>query len=145
MGFKRVEKNRRSPDAISPEGTGQSVARHGSAGKDFKQIESRRACPELVERGRHNGEFSRRLFCPCHRTSHAKCPSAGNSKHFTDATQICYLIAYVLIAIIKTELQRDASLHTCLQILSVFIFEKTQIHAPCSKLSQPTRTATLTS
>src|SRR5450631_926512 len=42
MGFKRVEKNRRSPDAISPEGTGQSVARHGSAGKHFKQIESRR-------------------------------------------------------------------------------------------------------
>src|SRR5450631_2976776 len=42
MGFKRVEKNRRSPDAISPKGTGQSVARHGSAGKHFKQIESRR-------------------------------------------------------------------------------------------------------
>jgi hypothetical protein len=31
-GFKGLEKNRRSPDAISPEGTGQSVARHGSAG-----------------------------------------------------------------------------------------------------------------
>jgi hypothetical protein len=31
-GFKGVEKNRKSPDAISPEGTGQSVARHGSAG-----------------------------------------------------------------------------------------------------------------
>jgi hypothetical protein len=31
-GFKGVEKNRRSPDAIGPEGTGQSVARHGSAG-----------------------------------------------------------------------------------------------------------------
>src|ERR1700733_11295614 len=42
MGFKGVEKSRRSPDAISPEGTGQSVARHGSAGKDFTQIESRR-------------------------------------------------------------------------------------------------------
>ena len=42
MGFKRVEKNRKSSDAISPEGTGQSVALHGSAGKDFKQIESRR-------------------------------------------------------------------------------------------------------
>src|SRR5450631_101785 len=37
MGFKRVEKNRRSPDAISPEGTGQSVARHGSAGKHFSK------------------------------------------------------------------------------------------------------------
>ena len=27
-------------------------------------------------------------FSPCHRTSHAKCPSAGNAKQFTDATQI---------------------------------------------------------
>ena len=42
MGFKGVGKNRRSPDTISPEGTGQSVARHGSAGKGFTQIESRR-------------------------------------------------------------------------------------------------------
>lgn len=66
-------------------------------------------------------------FSPCHRTSHAKCPSAGNSKQFTDATQICCLIAYVLIAIIKKELQLDASLYTCLQILSVSVFEKTQI------------------
>ena len=91
-------------------------------------------------------EFSRRLFSPCHRTSHAKRPSAGNSKQFTDATQICYLIAYVLIAMIKKELQRDASLHTCLQILSVFIFEKTQISCDLQQIiSNPTRTAMLTS
>jgi hypothetical protein len=32
LGFKGVEKNRRSSDVINPEGTGQSVARHGSAG-----------------------------------------------------------------------------------------------------------------
>jgi hypothetical protein len=37
-----AEKNRKSPDALSPEGTGQSVARHGSAGYSFTQIESRR-------------------------------------------------------------------------------------------------------
>jgi hypothetical protein len=84
-------------------------------------------------------EFSRRLFSPCHRTSHAKCPSAGNSKQFTDAitvelclslssenpvkTQIRYAIAtYVLIAILKKELQLNVSLSTCLQILSVLIF-----------------------
>jgi hypothetical protein len=73
-------------------------------------------------------------------------PPAGNSKQFTDATQICYLIAYVLIAIIKKELQRDASLHTCRQILSVFIFEKTQISCDLHQIiSNPTRTATLTS
>jgi hypothetical protein len=33
----------------------------------------------------------------------------------------------VLIAIVKKELQLDASLYTCLQILSVSVFEKTEI------------------
>ena len=85
-----------------------------------------------------------RAFSPCHGKSHAKCPSAGNSKQFTDATtvelclslssesavktQIWYAIAtYILIAIIWKAHQLDAALYTCLQILSVSIFEKTQI------------------
>jgi hypothetical protein len=34
---------------------------------------------------------------------------------------------YVLIAIVNKELQLDASLYTCLQILSVSAFEKTEI------------------
>jgi hypothetical protein len=34
---------------------------------------------------------------------------------------------YVLIAIVKKELQLDASLYACLQILSVSVFAKTQI------------------
>jgi hypothetical protein len=34
---------------------------------------------------------------------------------------------YVLIAIVKKELQHNASLYTCLQILSVSVFEKTQL------------------
>jgi len=140
MGFKRVERNCRSPDAISPEGTGQSVARHGSAGKHFKQIESRRD----DTMGSSHADSSAPAIA--HPTSHAKRPSAGNSKQFTDATQFCYLIAYVLIAIIKKELQRDASLHTCPQILSVFIFEKTQISCDLQQIiSNPTRTTTLTS
>ena len=43
-------------------------------------------------------------------------------------TQIwCAVATYVLIAIVKKELQLDASLYTCLQILSVSIFEKTEI------------------
>jgi hypothetical protein len=33
----------------------------------------------------------------------------------------------VLIAIVKKELHLDASLYTCLQILSVSVFEKTHI------------------
>jgi hypothetical protein len=43
-------------------------------------------------------------------------------------TQIwCAIATYVLIAIIKKELKLDASLYTCLQILSVSVFEKTEI------------------
>jgi len=43
-------------------------------------------------------------------------------------TQIwCAVATYVLIAIVKKELQLDASLYTCLQILSVSVFEKTEV------------------
>jgi hypothetical protein len=43
-------------------------------------------------------------------------------------TQIwCAVSTYVLIAIVKKELQLDTSLYTLLQILSVSIFEKTQL------------------
>ena len=45
-------------------------------------------------------------------------------------TQIwCAVSTYVLIAIVRKELHLDASLYTCLQILSVSIFEKTQLLA----------------
>ena len=39
----------------------------------------------------------------------------------------CAVSTYVLIAIVKKELHLDASLYTLLQILSVSVFEKTQI------------------
>ncbi len=56
-------------------------------------------------------------------------------------TQIwCAVSTYVLIAIIKKELHLDASLYTCLQILSVSIFEKTQL----SCALQPDRSQTVT-
>jgi hypothetical protein len=37
------------------------------------------------------------------------------------------VVTYALIAIVKKELQLNASIYTCLQILSVSAFEKTQI------------------
>ena len=46
-------------------------------------------------------------------------------------TQIwCAISTYVLIAIVKKELQLDASLYTLLQILSVSVFEKTEMTLP---------------
>jgi IS4 transposase len=49
----------------------------------------------------------------------------GTSENAVKTQIWCAVATCVLIAIVKTELQLDASLYTCLQILSVSIFEKT--------------------
>src|SRR6476659_4430561 len=51
----------------------------------------------------------------------------GTSENAVKTQIWCAVATYVLIAIVKKELQLDASLYTCLQILSVSIFEKTEI------------------
>lgn len=55
-------------------------------------------------------------------------------KHFLGTTENavktqiwCAICSYVLIAIVKKELHVSASLYTCLQILSVSVFEKAQL------------------
>jgi len=51
----------------------------------------------------------------------------GNSENVVKTQVWCAVATYVLIAIVKKELQLDASLYTCLQILSVSVFEKTEL------------------
>lgn len=51
----------------------------------------------------------------------------GNSENAVKTQVWCAVATYVLIAIVKKELQLEASLYTCLQILSVSAFEKTQL------------------
>ena len=51
----------------------------------------------------------------------------GNSENAVKTQVWCAVATYVLIAIVKKELQLDASLYTCLQILSVSAFEKTEL------------------
>ncbi len=48
----------------------------------------------------------------------------GNSENAVKTQVWCAVATYVLIAIVKKELQLDASLYTLLQIISVTIFEK---------------------
>jgi hypothetical protein len=50
---------------------------------------------------------------------------------------------YVLIAIVKKELQLDASLYTCLQILSVSVFEETQLSCALQPNDSQTKPAHL--
>ena len=51
----------------------------------------------------------------------------GTSENAVKTQIWCAVSTYVLIAIVKKELHLNASLYTLLQILSVSIFEKTQI------------------
>lgn len=51
----------------------------------------------------------------------------GNSENAVKTQIWCAVSTYVLIAIIKKELQINTSLYTLLQILSVSVFEKTEI------------------
>jgi len=59
----------------------------------------------------------------------------GTSENAVKTQIWCAVSTYVLVAIVKKELQLDASLYTCLQILSVSVFEKTEI----SRALQPDR------
>ena len=51
----------------------------------------------------------------------------GTSENAVKTQIWCAVATYVLIAIVKKDLQLDASLYTCLQILSVSVFEKTEL------------------
>ena len=51
----------------------------------------------------------------------------GTSENAVKTQIWCAVATYVLIAIVKRQLQLDASLYTCLQILSVSVFEKTEV------------------
>ncbi len=51
----------------------------------------------------------------------------GNSENAVKTQIWCAVATYVLIAIVKKELQIDASRYTLLQILSVSVFEKNQL------------------
>ncbi len=51
----------------------------------------------------------------------------GSSENAVKTQIWCAIATYVLIVIVKKELQLKTSLYTCLQILSVSVFEKTQI------------------
>lgn len=59
----------------------------------------------------------------------------GTSENAVKTQIWCAVSTFVLIAIVKKELRLDASPYTCLQILSVSVFEKAEV----SCALQPTR------
>ena len=70
----------------------------------------------------------------------------GTSENVVKTQIWCAVSTSVLIAIVKKELHLDASLYTCLQILSVSVFEKTQLSYALQPVSpQPLRRPSITS
>jgi len=68
----------------------------------------------------------------------------GTSENAVKTQVWCAIATYVLIAIVKKELQLESSLYTCLQILSVSVFEKNHISCalqPGALQNQPTPTS----
>jgi len=61
----------------------------------------------------------------------------GNSENAVKTQVWCAVATYVLIAIVKKELQLDASLYTLLQILSVSIFEKMPLQQALTENALP--------
>ena len=61
----------------------------------------------------------------------------GNSENAVKTQVWCAVSTYVLIAIVKKELQLDASLYTLLQILSVNIFEKMPLQQALTENAPP--------
>ena len=51
----------------------------------------------------------------------------GTSENAVKTQIWCAVATYVLIAIVKEELHLEASRYTCLQVLSVSVFEKTPL------------------
>ena len=63
----------------------------------------------------------------------------GNSENAVKTQVLCAVASYVLIAIVRKVLQTDASMYTCLQILSMSAFEKTKPSCASQAMSpQPT-------
>jgi transposase len=65
----------------------------------------------------------------------------GTSENAVKTQIWCAVSTYVLIAIIKKELQLNASLYTLLQILSVSVFEKSQLLCALQPGEQPIETS----
>ena len=62
----------------------------------------------------------------------------GTSENAVKTQIWCAVATYVLVAIVKKELRLDVSLYTCLQILSLTLFEKIHVSQALSRCQSET-------
>ena len=97
------------------------------SGKTLVFLTNNTALPALTITALYKGRWQVELFFKWIKQHLRIKRFLGTSENAVKTQIWCAVATYVLIAIVKKELQLDASLYTCLQILSVSIFEKTEI------------------
>jgi hypothetical protein len=97
------------------------------SGKTLVFLTNNTALPALTITALYKGRWQVELFFKWIKQHLRIKRFLGTSENAVKTQIWCAVATYVLIAIVKKELQLNASLYTCLQILSVSIFEKTEI------------------
>ena len=97
------------------------------SGKTLVFLTNHMALPALTITALYKGRWQVELFFKWIKQHLRIKHFMGNSENAVKTQVWCAVATYVLIAIVRKELQLDASLYTCLQILSVSVFEKTQL------------------
>ena len=101
--------------------------KHPESGKTLVFLTNNTVLPALTIAALYKGRWQVQLFFKWIK-QHLRIKRFLGASENAVKTQIwCAVATYVLIAVVKKELQLNASLYTCLQILSVSIFEKTEL------------------
>ena len=123
----RVMLNGRSTSKKYPEQIRRIRFKDPESGKTLVFLTNNTALPALTIAALYKSRWQVELFFKWIK-QHLRIKRFLATSENAVKTQIwCAIATYVLIAIIKKELELDSSLYTCLQILSVSIFEKTEI------------------
>ena len=96
-------------------------------GKALVFLTNHTALPALTVAALYKSRWRIELFFKCIKQHLRIKRFLATSENAVRSQIWCAVATYAPIAIVKKELKLDASLYTCLQILSVSIFEKTEI------------------
>ena len=101
--------------------------RDPETGKSLVFLTNNTALPALSIAALYKGRWQVELFFKWIKQHLRIKRFLGNTENAVKTQVWCAVATYVLIAIARKQLQLDTSMYTCLQILSVSAFEKTQL------------------
>ena len=101
--------------------------KHPESGKTLVFLTNNNALPALMIAALYKNRWQVELFFKWIKQHLRIKKFLGTTENAVKTQLWCAIATYVLIAIVKKELQLETSLYTSLQILSVSVFEKTEL------------------